>query len=46
MHQIDGKPSIEWGNGSVSYYLDDKHYTKDDYFKELKKRNQILKIKE
>jgi hypothetical protein len=41
-HREDG-PAIEWenGNGKLEYFLNDEKYSKQDYWKEIKKRKSL-----
>ncbi len=38
LHRVDG-PAIEWTSGSKYWYLDGIEYSKEDYDRELGKRN-------
>lgn len=34
LHRLDG-PAIEWSDGRVEYYINGKHYFKNEYFEAL-----------
>lgn len=37
-HRIDG-PAMIWSDGSEEYFLNDKQYTKEEYYEKLKELN-------
>ena len=42
LHREDG-PAMVWHNGKHEYYLEDKEYSKEDYWKEIEKRKENKK---
>jgi len=40
LHREDG-PAIEWGNKDYDYYLDDRRYSEEDYWKEIERRKSL-----